>query len=112
MKYLNTVIISFVIMLGGLALYQKFLLPKHLKKVYVVDTEKIIKLEKAKILQYAKARDTANFNKMLEKDRQIKKAIQYIADKDNAVVYVKKAILGGYDKDITDEVILMTGGLN
>ena len=109
MRYLAVFLISLAVTLGGLVAYQKFLLPKHIKKVYVVDTDRIIKIEKSYIFQAAKSQNKTAFNKALNMDKKIQKIINYIAKKDNAIVFAKKAVIGGYDKDITNEVLMLAG---
>lgn len=104
MRYLIIFLISLAVTLGGLVAYQKFLLPKHIKKVYVVDTDKIIAVEKKKLFNAAKNKDEEEFKKVLNQDKIYQKAIEYIAKRDNAVVFAKKAVIAGYDKDITNEV--------
>jgi len=109
MKYLATILIAIAVTLGGLVAYQRFLLPQKIKKIYVVDTDKIIKLEKEKILLSARNKDKRAFEEALNIDKKFQKAINYIAKRDNAIIYPKKAILAGYDKDITNEVFILVG---
>ena len=109
MKHLTTFLIALAVTLGGLVAYEKFLLPKKVKKIYVVDTAKIVNLAKQKILLSAKNKDEQAFKEALNIDKSFQKAIKYIAKRDNAVVYPKKAIISGYDRDITNEVFILAG---
>ena len=109
MRYLAVLMIAIAVTLGGLAAYQKFLLPKQMKKIYVVNTNTLINLERQDILQAAKEKDKQKFQEALNMDKKFQEAINYIAKRDNAVVFVKKAVMGGYDKDITNEVLILTG---
>jgi len=112
MRYLAIFLIALSTTLGGLVLYQKFLLPKQIKKIYVVDTQKIIDFERKKIFNAAKAKNEMDFQKALNLDKKFQRAIKYVAIRDNAVVYAKKAVMAGYDKDITNEIFLIVGGKN
>ena len=107
MRYLATFLIALAVSLGALVVYEKFLLPKKVKKVYVVDTDKIVNLTKQKLLLSAKNKDEESFKEALNIDKKFRKVIDYIAKRDNAIVYPKKAILLGYDKDITNEVFIL-----
>jgi hypothetical protein len=107
MRYLVNFLIAIVVTLGGLVAYQKFLLPKQIKKVYVVDTAKIMKIEQKELYLAAKNKDDSKFQIVLDMDKKYQRAIKYIANRDNAIVYLKKAIITGYDKDITNEVLIL-----
>ena len=109
MRYFAVLMIAIAVTLGGLAAYQKFLLPKQIKKVYVVNTDTLINFEKNNILQAAKNKDRQKFQEALNMDKKFQEAINYIAKRDNAVVFAKKAVMSGYDKDITNEVLILTG---
>lgn len=109
MRYLATFLIALAVSLGALVAYEKFLLPKKIRKVYVVDTDKIVNLTKQKLLLSAKNKDEESFKEALNMDKKFQKAIDYIAKRDNAIVYPKKAIISGYDRDITNEVFILAG---
>jgi len=111
MKYFETILISLAITLGGIAAYQKFILPKKEKKIYVVDTSKLIAAEK-RLLRIGLTKGSINADEVKALDERFKKIINYIAKRDNAIVLVKRAVLSNnYDKDITQEV-LMSGVTN
>ena len=109
MRYLAVFLISIAVTLGGLVAYQKFLLPKRVKKIYVVDTNVLMNIEKQDILKAAKSKNKHLFQTALSLDKKFQKIIAYIAKKNNAVVFAKKAIISGYDKDITNRVLIMAG---
>lgn len=112
MRYLAVFLISLAVTLGGLVAYQRFLLPKRVKKIYVVNTDTLMKIEKRDIVKAAKEGDKNAFQKALEIDKKFQEAINYIANRDNAIVLTKKAVISNnYDKDITNEILLMTGAI-
>ncbi len=107
MKYLEIIVISLAVTLGGIVAYQKFVLPKKERKIYIVDTEKLIAAEK-RLLRMGITQGRLNADEVKTLDLKFKKIINYIAQRDNAIVYVKKAILSdNYDKDITNEVLMI-----
>jgi len=107
MRMLVIIVISAVMSLFGLVMYQKFLLPKQIKKIYVVDTDKLINMQKSKIINAYKTNNNTILRQVSVESNKQMQVIKYIAKKDNAIVLAKKAVLSGYDKDITNQIILM-----
>ena len=56
MNFFTNVVISIAVSLGILLGYQKVILPKEVQKIYVVDTDKIIKIQKKMILEKSESK--------------------------------------------------------
>jgi len=107
LEKLSVFIIAIVVSLGSLVGYQKFVLPKQIKLIYVVDTQKIIDIQKRKIYkEFSNNQNTQIVaQSMLKNLNRIEKIINKIAQRDNAIVLTKKAVISGKVKDITPLVL-------
>ena len=107
LEKLSVFIIAIVVSLGSLAVYQKFVLPKQIKPIYVVDTQKIIDIQKRKIYtEFSNNQNTQIVAKtMLNQLNKMQRIINKIAKRDNAIVLTKKALISGKVKDITPLIL-------
>jgi hypothetical protein len=105
MNFFTNIVISVAVSLGILLGYQKVILPKEVQKIYVVDTEKIIKIQK-KIILDDYGDNTGNALKVIAKQTEkMMKIMNAIAKRDNAIIVTKKAVVTGNAKDITKLVL-------
>ena len=107
MRYLNTLIIALAVSMATLAVYQKFILPKHTYKIYTIDTDKIVNMQKKKLLEaYKNGNDISD--KIAKENEKMMKIVNFIAKKDNAIVLAKKAVISADEikvYDITNKVL-------
>jgi len=105
MNFFTNVVISIAVSLGILLGYQKVILPKEVQKIYVVDTDKIIKIQK-KIILDDYGDNTGKALKLIAKQTdKMMKIMNAIAKRDNAIIVTKKAVVTGNAKDITKLVL-------
>ncbi|WP_187648651.1 hypothetical protein [Nitrosophilus labii] len=105
-KLFILIIYTLLVNIAVLFAYDKYIVPKKVKKIYSIDSTKIIELQKKRMkeLIFNKGQKV-NEEAIIKYLNNIDKIINYIAERDNAIVVVKQSIASKNVKDITNEVL-------